>query len=198
LKEGGKKSGHRGDQARQKGLSRGVETMYHAAYRTHLSLTAIADRKANMIIGVNGIIESVLIGALSTKFDTNPWLLLPFSVLVLFCLISSVYAIRAARPRVGGHSSAEGETAKQPVNILFFTNFVPLGEDRFVEGMRALSQDEKALYDTMSRDIFGLGSVLVRKYKLLNTSYTLFMVGLVAGVVLFLGIFALEAWGVFG
>ena len=43
----------------------------------------------------------------------------------------------------------------------------------------------------MSRDIYGLGGVLERKYRLLRASYTVFMFGLIAGVVLFLTVFAM-------
>ena len=38
----------------------------------------------------------------------------------------------------------------------------------------------------MIRDIYGLGTVLETKYRLLRTSYTIFMIGLIAGVLLFL------------
>jgi membrane associated rhomboid family serine protease len=52
--------------------------------------------------------------------------------------------------------------------------------------MNELLRDNNRLYTNMIRDIYSLGSVLERKFRLLRTSYTIFMVGLIAGVTLFI------------
>ena len=43
------------------------------------------------------------------------------------------------------------------------------------------------------RDIYGIGSVLLKKYRMLRYSYTVFMIGLVVSVLLFIGAFFIEA-----
>ena len=45
------------------------------------------------------------------------------------------------------------------------------------------------LYRGMTRDIYALGLVLDRKFRLLRLAYTVFMVGLAAGVLLYLLVF---------
>ncbi len=82
------------------GTARGIETMFRSAYRVQMDLTGLADNKANMMISINGIIISIIIASVAPKLDTNPWLLIPTTVFLLGNLVSIVYAIMAARPRV--------------------------------------------------------------------------------------------------
>ena len=56
--------------------------------------------------------------------------------------------------------------------------------------MKELLQDTDRLYINMMRDIYGLGTVLEKKFRYLRTSYNVFMVGLVAGVISFIGVYA--------
>jgi hypothetical protein len=46
------------------------------------------------------------------------------------------------------------------------------------------TEDER-VYDTLSRHVHGLGSVLVGKFRLLRVSYTAFLIGLFASGALF-------------
>jgi hypothetical protein len=171
------------------GSARGVETMYRTSYRTHLDLSALADNKANIMISINGIIISILlgtgVGALG-QIGVQPDFLLPTAVLLVFCLLSLVWAVLAARPRVTRRETTLDEVRAGKANILFFGNFTSLPEEDFVEGMDELVKDPQRTYTNMTRDIYGLGSVLETKYRLLRVSYTLFMLGLILGVGLFL------------
>ena len=76
-------------------------------------------------------------------------------------------------------------------NLLFFGNFVSMPESDFVIGMKELLMNTDALYVNMIRDIYGLGTVLEKKFDLLRRSYNAFMFGLIAGVFLFIGVYAL-------
>ena len=115
------------------------------------------------------------------------------SVLLLGCLVALVYAVLAARPRVSNKPLTLDDIIRNDANILFFGNFVNLSEDDFVDGMRDLMMTPDHLYINMVRDLYGLGQVLKKKFRLLRISYTVFMFALVAGVVLFLVVFAIDA-----
>lgn len=171
------------------GSQRGVETMFRTSYQSHLNLSSMADNKANIMISINGIMISVVIASISPKIDSNPWLLVPTGVLLLGCAISMVYAILAARPRVTHRSVSLEDVESNRSNILFFGNFVGMPEEEFVSGLRSLLENTDRLYTNMMRDIYGLGQVLQRKYTLLRTSYTAFMVALILSVLLFLGVY---------
>ena len=175
------------------GSQRGIETMFRTSYRTHLDLSQMADNKANIMISINGIIISVVIASVSPKIDSNPWLLVPTAVLLIGCAISLVYAVLSARPRVTSHVVTLDDVRSNKANILFFGNFVNMREDDYLEGMVSLIDDSDRLYTNMMRDIYSLGRVLTRKYRLLRTAYTLFMVSLVVSVVMFIGVFVIVA-----
>ncbi len=180
------------------GTSRGIETMFRTSYRTHLDLTSLADAKANIMISVNGLILPILLGAISSKIDTNPWLIIPTAVFVTGCLISMVYAIRAARPRVTKEPITLDDVRSDDVNVLFFGNYTSLSRDDFEVGLTELITDTDRLYKNMMRDIYGIGSVLQTKFHLLRTSYTAFGFAVVSGVLLFLAVYVAVGTGMIG
>jgi hypothetical protein len=171
------------------GTARGIETMFRSAYRVQMDLTSLADNKANMMISINGIIISIIIAAVAPKLDNNPWLLLPATVFLIGNLVSIVFAILAARPRVSTEPITLQDLEHSQGNILFFGNFANLREEHFVSGMMDLIQDREVLYETMIRNLHGLGSVLRKKFALLQVAYTAFMVALILGVASFIGVF---------
>lgn len=180
------------------GSSRGVETMFRTSYRVHMDLSALADTKANIMISINGLILPIILAAISPKIDSNPWLLIPTTVLLIGCLISMVFAIRAARPRVNEDPITLDQIRRNSANILFFGHFANMSRDDFETGMTELMQDNDQLYRNMIRDLYGLGSVLTLKFKLLRSSYTVFMISIVTGVLLFIGTYYLVATEVIG
>ena len=215
-KKNGKKKKDSDKSGPRVGTSRGIETMFRTSYMTHVNLSAIADSKANIMISINGIIMSIILASISPKMDSNPWLLLPTSVLLVSCMISIIYAVLAARPRVANdpgpglslarstHGPASREPAtvrpaapsgfKNKASILFFGHFTSMREQDFVDSMLELIENLDDLYESMIRDIYNLGKVLARKFALLRVSYTVFMIGLALGVLLFIIAFASVAF----
>jgi len=183
-----RKKGKKGKKKEDRlGTSRGIETMFRSSYQTHNALSALADNKANIMISINGIIISILIASIAPRLGESTWLLLPTVVLLVGCVISMVYAVLAARPRVSRHPLSVEDARSGRANILFFGNFVRIPESDFVQGMEELMRNTDRVYLNMSRDIYALGNVLERKFRLLRVSYTVFMIGLVAGVTLLIG-----------
>ncbi len=168
------------------GTSRGIETMFRTSYRVNMDLSALADTKSNIMISINGLIISIILGTIASKIDANYWLLVPTPVLLIGCLFSMTYAVLAARPRVNSRAITLEDVRSNSANILFFGNFVHLSSEDYVVGMTELLQNTDRLYYNMIRDIYGLGSVLQKKFRLLRISYTIFMVALIAGVLAFI------------
>lgn len=167
-------------------LKRGVSDMFRTSYRTHIELSAIADNKSNIMISLNGIIISILIASVSTKIESDSWLHLPTTVLLLTCSISLIYAILAARPRVSNEKVTLDDVRSNKSNILFFGNFYNMKQEDYVTGLEELMSDSERLYNTMARDLHSLGAVLSKKFRLLRIAYNIFMVGLVISVCSFL------------
>jgi hypothetical protein len=173
------------------GSSRGIETLFRSAYRVQMDLTGLADNKANMMISINGIIISIIIAAVAPKLDANPWLLIPSTIFLVGTLISIIYAILAARPRVHSIPITLKDLEHSSGNILFFGDFANLSQDDFTTGMLDLLEDRDVVYETMIRNLYGLGSVLKKKFALLKVAYTIFMMALILGVTSFIGVFVL-------
>ena len=184
----GERPGERPDKPPKSALKsrRGVETLFRVSYREQLELTALADSKASIMIQVNGLIMSIMLAAAGLVFRSQPWMLWPCGALGLTALISIVFAVFAARPKLNKLPEITIADIKSgKANILFFGNFARISEDQFVAGMRELVEDPEAIYVNMMRHIHGLGSVLLMKFRLLRVSYTVFLFGLFASVAVF-------------
>lgn len=163
---------------------RGIETLYRSVYDYHINLTSIADNKANMMISINTIIISIVITLFGTGFTFSSQsefasvrFVFPMAFLLLTSLLAVVFAILSARPTVT--TKEKYELSKKDSSILFFGNFAQLQLREFVEKIKELKQAKEELYDSMSIDIYYLGSVLIKKYNYLSWSYNIFMFGMV-------------------
>lgn len=163
---------------------RGIETLYRSLYNYHINLTSIADNKANMMISINTIIISIVITLFGTGFTFSSEdafgsvrFVFPMAFLLMTSLLAVVFAILSARPTVT--SKEKYELSRKESSILFFGNFAQLQLKEFVDRIKELKQEKEELYDSMSIDIYYLGSVLVKKYNYLSWSYNIFMFGMV-------------------
>lgn len=179
---------------------RGIETMFRSTYRVHINLSAIADQKANMMISLNAIIMSVIItylgaktSVLGSEFARNPVLFVPVGLLLLTTLGSLVAAIMSAQPEVTSRSLDKKSLDTNRSSLLFFGNFTKLPLEDFQKGMKDIMMEKDSLYSNMVTDIYYLGDVLSRKYKMLRVSYTIFMIGLILTVLAFILAMTLKA-----
>lgn len=164
---------------------RGIETMFRSAYRNHINLSSIADSKANIMISINAILMSIIISYVGSRIGTQPWMLVPSATILVTSLIAITFAILSARPKVTSDEPTLQEVREKRANLLFFGNFVRMPQDQFLKGIHELMEEGDMVYDQMALDLYGLGLVLQRKYRLLWISYTVFMAGLALSVVLF-------------
>jgi hypothetical protein len=165
--------------------------MFRTSYRVHVDLTALADNKANIMISINGMIIPIILFALVRMLEFSPWLIIPSSVLLLTCLVSIVYAVMSARPRISPNPVTRTSIQANRANILFFGNFAHLTESEFLDGMTSMMEKVDNIYLSMMRDIYGMGKVLAKKFALLKRAYTAFMFGLIASILLYLATFVL-------
>ena len=172
------------------GTKRGIETLFRSSYRVNMDLSSLADAKANIMISVNGLIISILIASIAPGAEKNSWLLYPTSLFLLGCLVSLVFAVLAARPRVQSTMITPEQVLNKRKNLLFFGNFSHMTEGQFVDTLKEVVMDSTRTYEMMMKDIYGVGSVLQKKYEMLQRSYSAFLVALVVGVVGFVGVFA--------
>lgn len=165
---------------------RGIETMFRTTSENHVTLSGMADTKANIMISINTIILSIIVSVLFRKLEEFPHLLLPTLMLVTTCLVTIVLAILATRPNVAKGKFTKDDILNKKTNLLFFGNFHNMELKDYEWGMKEMMKDYDYLYGSMIKDIYFLGKVLARKYKMLRLSYTVFMFGFVASNITFI------------
>lgn len=174
---------------------RGIDTMFRTTLNNHTRLSEIADSKANILLSVNAIIISIALSTLIPKLDSpgNVHLIIPTFILLLFSVISIIFAIMSTRPKVTSGTFTRQDIEDKKVNLLFFGNFYKMPLDEYQWAVNELMKDRDYLYNSMIKDLYYLGLVLNRKYKLLRITYTVFMIGIICSVFAF--IWAFESAG---
>lgn len=165
---------------------RGIETMFRITSKNHLTLSGMADNKANIMISINSIILSVLVTVLFRKFEEYPNLFVPAMMLVGACLTTIVFAVLATRPNVSSGKFKREDIINKETNLLFFGNFHSMELQNYMWGMKEMMKDADYLYGSMIKDIYFLGIVLGKKYRMLRKSYTIFMFGFVVSILAFI------------
>jgi len=171
---------------------KGIETMFRVAFRNHINLSSIADNKANIMLSINAIIISISLTSLIPNLDDNPQLIIPTTILLIACILTIVFATLSTRPKTSlGTFTKEDIHAKKP-NLLFFGNFHGMPLDEFNWGMSELMKDKDFLYSSLVKDLYFLGVVLAKKYRMLRICYGIFMYGIIISVLAFVLAYALN------
>ncbi|VFA43571.1 Pycsar system effector family protein [Chryseobacterium indologenes] len=181
-----KKENTEGKKEKEKS-DRSVDTLFRVTLNNHTRLSDIADSKANILLSVNAIIISVCLSVLVPKLDApkNSHLILPSFILLLSSVFTIVFAILSTKPNVTKTTFTPQDIVNRKVNLLFFGNFQQMMFDDYHNAMRDLIKDRDYIYDSMVKDLYYLGKVLDRKYKLLSITYKIFMAGIIISVLSF-------------
>jgi len=166
-------------------ITRGIQTMLRLTSENHLRLSDMADGKANILISVNAIIISVILGVLIRKLETETYLTVPTIIFLAFSVATVIIAIMATRPKISEGRFTRPDVINKKINLLFFGNFYKSSLDEYEWAMGVLMQDKDYLYSSLIKDIHQLGVVLGRKYKLIRTAYMVFTIGIVVSVIAF-------------
>jgi predicted MPP superfamily phosphohydrolase len=171
-----------------KNIGRAVDTLYRTNFRNHINLSQIADGKANMMISINTIVLSIVItvssagiGFIEDFLNNHLIYLLPILIILLSSVIALIFAVFSARPTIT-NSQPEIDLKKKDVNLLYFGSFIHIEKEAFVDYLSELKKDQNRLYDDLASDLYNLGLVLDKKYRLLTYSYNIFVGGVVASV----------------
>lgn len=166
---------------------RSIQTLFRVTLKNHLKLSDIADTKANILLSVNAIVISLALSNLIPKLDnpSNGYLIYPTVIFIVFSIISMVLSILATRPNVTRGEFTKEDVNEKRVNLLFFGNFHKMNLHDYEWAITELTKDKEYVYSSLTKDLYFLGKVLDRKYKILWWTYTIFMVGMVISVIAF-------------
>jgi predicted metal-dependent HD superfamily phosphohydrolase len=180
--------------AKEERVEKSVDTMFKTTLTNHIRLSEIADSKANILLSVNAIIISIALSTLIPKLDSpsNAHLIVPTFLMVLFSVICIIFAILSTKPKVTSGKFTRKDIEDKKVNLLFFGNFFKMPFEEFEWAMKELISDKDYLHNSMIKDLYYLGLVLERKYRLLRLTYNTFMFGIIISVIAFVVAFKLS------
>ena len=160
-------------------FDRGVETVFRTASHNHMQLSLMGDRKASLLISINSIILSIIISMVFTKLDTHKFLVIPTLLLIAVSVTTIVLAILSTRPKISHGKFTPQQIIRREANLLFFGNFHDMPLLEYKSAVKDMMLDNEYLYESLIMDIYFMGKVLARKYRLTTWAYSVFMIGLV-------------------
>lgn len=163
--------------------TRGIQTMMRVINDNHVEFSNMSDNKANILISVNAIIISIILTVMLRRLEVEPHLTIPTMLFLLTSLSTIILAILSTRPKVSSGLFKREDILARRVNLMYFGNFHKSEVDDFEWGMREMMADPEYLYTSMIKDIYYLGGVLARKFRLVNIAYNIFMFGLIISIV---------------
>ena len=166
-------------------VSRGVQTSLKLANENHIKLSDMADGKANILISVNSIIIGVILSVLLRRLEVDTYLTIPTMIFLGSSVSTIILAILATLPNLTTGRFTRADVEARKTNLLFFGNFHRTSLSEYTWAMQHLLKDQQYIYDSIVKDIYFLGVVLGRKYKLVRWAYYLFMFGLISSVIAF-------------
>ena len=148
------------------------------ASQAHYHLSAMADRKASMLMGASFVVFTISVTQASARGE------LPVALLVLgvTAFLTALFAAIAVMPSILGGKDYAGER-----NLMFFGGFADMSEKDYVDTMMERLGDQPRFLEMVARDVYQNGQVLAhKKYRLLRWAYSIFIVGLVASLAAFI------------
>ena len=164
-------------------ITKGFESMYRLSATNHMRMNAIADKKANIMLTLNGIIISIAMSIVASDLDSHRRLMIPTSILIIVCLIAIIFATLSTRPKITAGVISKEDIEDKKSNLLFFGNFTRMSLKDFGVGIRQMMGDQDYLHNAMIQDFYDLGKVLEMKFRYLRICYNVFMYGIVTAVI---------------
>ena len=155
-----------------------IDQMIRQTRAHHVSLSSLADKKANMML----TIASLMI-PLSTGFLYEDRSHLAAATLIGFCVVTILLAAYSAMPKIKAANKSEKklDLNENSFNLLFFGSFIRMGYREFEDEMGKMMNDPNKVYETQVREIYTMGQYLARKkYKFLKFSYYSFIIGILS------------------
>jgi Family of unknown function (DUF5706) len=167
------------------------ENLFKSAFRNYINLVGLADRKAHLLIQVNAIIASVIIGLTIKRGYESSMIILPTAMILLVAGLTIFYSIMASKPLkkfTDFHSSRES---------FFFGSFDRLdpdfknvGWEKYERDIKALfKSDKEMVFDELIKESYLVRKVLSKKFMFLSIAYKVFIVGQLLSIGVFIVLF---------
>ena len=172
---------------------RGIQTMFRTTSRNHYTLNQMNDRKANIMISINAILISLILGrVIGQQLDTFCIHNSPILIMLVGAVSSIVLAILAITPAKTHGRFTANDIRDKKGNLLYFGNYHSMNFKDFEWGMHEMLNDGNYLYSMMIQDLYFLGQTLQKKSMMIRASLTVFMLAFAISVITFLIVSGME------
>ena len=161
--------------------ARGVQTLFRSLSGNHYNLLKMIDNKARIMLTVNSIISSLLMGALFIAPDTHAINMGPGTrILIICCMLSMVFAILSMLPHryFGKNYKKSGYKG-----TLYAQSFSKQTLEEFRGEFNRIMKRGQNIYDEMIDDLYFLGRIIAKKQRLLLWSSAIFLAGIITTIV---------------
>jgi hypothetical protein len=151
------------------------DVLLRTSQQHHVSLSVMADTKANILITVSSIVLTLVLGKMD-EASLRPAML----TLGGFILVALLLAVIAVLPKYRPLRLKPDAELPPTFNLLFFGHFAELSRERFLAEIAQKMKADGSVYETMAADLYSIGVYLSRhKYFYLRLSYLFFLGGFV-------------------
>ncbi|WP_020568253.1 Pycsar system effector family protein [Neolewinella persica] len=164
---------------------KGIETWFRLASKNIYTRRQIVDTKSNILVTVNSIIMSIVLGSLYSRLDQDPHLIWAVGPMVLTNIASMTFAIFATRPQTQRGTFSAEEVENGSAGLMTFDDFYKMPQEEYEAAISRVMEDREFLYGTIKRDIYRLGVDLSRRYRMIRNSYDVFLIGIIFSVMMF-------------
>ncbi|MEO8763521.1 MAG: Pycsar system effector family protein [Ginsengibacter sp.] len=167
-----------------------TEDLFKIAFRNYNRLISVADSKAALLIHVNSIIISVVLGLVISKIEKNSFLLTPTVTLFVFCLATIFLSVLASRPQKNSYSE---KISSHTYQKFFFGSFDLIDssfrhatwENYYAQLHELFNNAKDGVYLELFKESFNVRKVLARKFSYLSVAYWVFIIGLAVSILIF-------------
>jgi len=159
---------------------RGIQTLFRTLSRNHYNLLKMIDNKASIILTVNSIIISLLMGALYIAPEAQRPVVRVSAAILLNCsMFSMVFALISMLPHKYFGSIYRKSDYK---GSLYAANFARRSLEEFETEIERITSSGQNIYQEMTRDLYFLGRSIYGKQIVLFISVGIFLLGMIGAI----------------
>lgn len=160
--------------------SRAVQSLFRTVSRNHYNLLKMVDNKARIVLTINSIITSLLLGLLFIAPENqNEQLEIGVRILIISSMFSMIFSLISMLPCLYFGKNFKKSGYK---GTLYAQNFSKLSLDEFRNEFKRIMEKGRNTYDEMIIDLYFLGRCIGYKQKLLYLAAIVFLLGLVTAI----------------
>jgi len=146
--------------------------------RLHMQLNATCDKKANITLGISGIILIItltkMIDIFSPDSNYDFFLKAGFILTIIASIFSAFLSVYVIYPK-----KIED---KSRLNLFYFGSFTDISKDKYVNEMKNLLRGREDIIAEYAEEIYDLGKYdLMPRFKTLNIASKILLWGLIIG-----------------